>query len=105
MLFCFCCFCSFGPLAGIPGPLPAVSLGHPDDSGGKSKNEAASAEMWLNLGGSGIDTAARYHNQDQVAIAIEACGFAKIVAVSNFETSVPSEWRVKGTSAHTLHLA
>jgi 2,5-diketo-D-gluconate reductase A len=61
------------PFTIAPGvEMPAISLGHPDDSGGKSKNEAASAEMWLSLGGTGIDTAARYHNQGQVAIAIGA---------------------------------
>ncbi len=61
------------PFTIAPGvEMPAVNLGHPDDSGGKSKNEAASAELWLSLGGSGIDTAADYGNQDQVAIAIEA---------------------------------
>jgi 2,5-diketo-D-gluconate reductase A len=60
------------PFVIAPGvEMPAVSLGHPDDSGGKSKNEAASAELWLSLGGTGIDTAADYGNQDQVAIAID----------------------------------
>jgi 2,5-diketo-D-gluconate reductase A len=61
------------PFTIAPGvEMPAVNLGHPDDAGGKSKNEAASAELWLSLGGSGIDTAADYGNQAQVAIAIEA---------------------------------
>lgn len=57
------------PFEIAPGVMmPAVSLGHPDDEG----SESASAELWIKLGGIGIDTAFDYHNQDQVGQALKA---------------------------------
>ena len=56
-----------------PGVLmPMVSLGHPDDG----SQELDSAALWLKLAGApvGIDTAADYHNQDQVGRAMRESG-------------------------------
>jgi len=56
-----------------PGPAAAAASlacqGHPDDKG----SETASAELWLRLGGRGIDTAFDYHNQAEVGAAVKAC--------------------------------
>jgi diketogulonate reductase-like aldo/keto reductase len=57
------------PFEIAPGVLmPAVSLGHPDDEG----KETASAELWLKLGGTGIDTAFDYRNQGEVGAAVKS---------------------------------
>jgi len=50
--------------------MPEVSLGHPDDKTGM----AESLELWLNLGGRGIDTAWIYYNQKQVAEGLAKSG-------------------------------
>ena len=52
--------------------MPAVNLGHPDDAG----NETSSAELWLKMGGEGIDTAFDYHNQVEVGVAVRAAAAA-----------------------------
>jgi len=54
--------------------MPYVSLGHPDD---KNATETQSLELWLSLGGVGVDTAYDYDNQDQVGAAIKASGRAR----------------------------
>merc|ERR1719461_2417300 len=51
--------------------MPLVNLGHPDD---QSANETQALELWLSLGGSGVDTTWDYDNQDQVGAAIRASG-------------------------------
>ncbi|KAJ1615632.1 NADP-dependent oxidoreductase domain-containing protein [Pavlovales sp. CCMP2436] len=50
--------------------MPWVSLGHPDDN----STMASGVDMWLRLGGVGIDTAWIYRNQAQVADGIERSG-------------------------------
>ena len=50
--------------------MPLVSLGHPDDSSGMAEE----LELWLKLGGVGIDTAYSYHNQRDVASGLAASG-------------------------------
>ena len=46
--------------------MPAMNLGHTDDGSGDS----SSVELWISLGGRGIDTAYDYFNQAQVAAGI-----------------------------------
>ena len=46
--------------------MPALNLGHTDDGSG----DTASVELWIGLGGRGIDTAYDYYNQHQVAAGI-----------------------------------
>jgi diketogulonate reductase-like aldo/keto reductase len=53
--------------------LPYVSLGHPDDN----SSEAADLDMWLRLGGVGIDTAWIYRNQRAVADGLARSGRAR----------------------------
>jgi 2,5-diketo-D-gluconate reductase A len=50
--------------------MPVVNLGHPDDK----TTEDKSAMLWLRLGGTGIDTAFDYHNQQDVGKAVRASG-------------------------------
>jgi diketogulonate reductase-like aldo/keto reductase len=54
--------------------MPYVSLGHPDDG---NVTEKQSLELWLKLGGVGVDTAYDYMNQNQVGAAIAASGRAR----------------------------
>eukprot|EP00242_Pyramimonas_sp_CCMP2087_P000923 CAMPEP_0198228966 /NCGR_PEP_ID=MMETSP1445-20131203/113876_1 /TAXON_ID=36898 /ORGANISM="Pyramimonas sp., Strain CCMP2087" /LENGTH=296 /DNA_ID=CAMNT_0043909403 /DNA_START=722 /DNA_END=1612 /DNA_ORIENTATION=- len=53
--------------------MPQVSLGHPDDGG----NETTSALNWFEVGGTGIDTAFNYYNQDQVGEAFRQSGVTR----------------------------
>lgn len=46
--------------------MPQINLGHPDDN----TSEKMSAEDWIKLGGTGIDTAYSYHNQGEVGAAV-----------------------------------
>ena len=50
--------------------MPFVNAGHPDDG----TQEAAQAKLWFQNGGTGIDTAYDYHNQNQVGQAIKESG-------------------------------
>lgn len=50
--------------------MPYVNLGHPDDN----SSTATDVEMWLRLGGVGLDTAWNYHNQPFIAEGIERSG-------------------------------
>ena len=54
--------------------MPYVSLGHPDDG---NVTEKQSLELWLSLGGVGVDTAYDYMNQNLVGAAIKASGRAR----------------------------
>ena len=55
--------------------MPALNLGHPDDS----TSTASGVELWISLGGTGMDTAYDYNNQQDVAAGIKAA-IAKGVA-------------------------
>ena len=48
--------------------MPAMNLGHPDDSSSVSSG----VQLWTEVGGRGIDTAYDYRNQDQVAAGVKA---------------------------------
>ena len=48
--------------------MPALNVGHPDDGSTADEN----VELWVSLGGRGIDTAYDYHNQAQIAEGVES---------------------------------
>ena len=63
------CAASLSPVEIATGVMmPAMNLGHPDDSSGVSSG----VQLWTDVGGRGLDTAFDYHNQDQVAAGVKA---------------------------------
>mmetsp|Transcript_22862 Transcript_22862/g.50155 ORF Transcript_22862/g.50155 Transcript_22862/m.50155 type:complete len:347 (-) Transcript_22862:162-1202(-) len=69
--------------------MPEVSLGHPDPFG--TGNETASAMKWFELGGTGIDTAYNYHNQDQVGAGFRASGVPRETAFITSKITCPPD--------------
>ena len=65
---------SIGPFKNIGAgvEMPRVSLGHPDGPG--KLNESEALELWLSVGGVGVDTAYSYMNQKSVGEAVRASG-------------------------------
>lgn len=59
---------NLAPFEIAPGVvMPALNLGHPDDS----TDVASGVELWVSLGGTGMDTAYDYNNQQEVAAGIK----------------------------------